>query len=80
MIQDMIPTSGYLSAQDPRLNFGLGRSDHAGSIEIRWPDRQVEKFENVRGDRFVIYSHRTNATPEASARTHLGELQRSAGE
>ena len=26
MIEDMIPTRGYLSAQDPRLNFGLGKS------------------------------------------------------
>ena len=57
MIQDMIPTSGYLSAQDPRLNFGLGNADHADSIEIRWPDRQEETFKNVRADRFVVYSH-----------------------
>jgi hypothetical protein len=57
MIEDMIPTRGYLSAQDPRLNFGLGKADHADSIEIRWPDGQVEKFKNVPGDRFVVYMH-----------------------
>jgi hypothetical protein len=57
MIEDMIPARGYLSAQDPRLNFGLGKADHADSIEIRWPDGQVEKFKNVPGDRFVVYMH-----------------------
>jgi hypothetical protein len=57
MIEDMIPTRGYLSAQDPRLNFGLGKSDHADSIEIRWPDGNVDKFKDVRGDRFLVYQH-----------------------
>ncbi len=57
MVEDMIPTRGYLSAQDPRLNFGLGKSDHADAVEIRWPDGEVEKFTDVRGDRFVVYLH-----------------------
>ena len=57
MIEDMIPTRGYLSAQDPRLNFGLGESDHADLIEIRWPDGRVDKFGDVRADRFVVYEH-----------------------
>ncbi|MEO8662666.1 MAG: CRTAC1 family protein [Bryobacteraceae bacterium] len=63
MIEDMIPTRGYLSAQDPRLNFGLGETDHADSIEIRWPDGQVEKFTNVPADRFVTYTHSSIAKP-----------------
>ncbi len=67
MIEDMIPTRGYLSAQDPRLNFGLGESDHADSIEIRWPDGQVEKFKDVQGDRFVFYVHPANASPRNAA-------------
>jgi len=72
MIQDMIPTSGYLSGQDPRLNFGLGKADHADSIEIRWPDGQKETFKNVGADRFVVYLHRTSATPRGSAKAHFG--------
>ena len=70
MIEDMIPTRGYLSAQDPRLNFGLGKADRADSIEIRWPDGQVERFKDVPGDRFVVYTHPANATPRASAKPH----------
>jgi hypothetical protein len=63
MVEDMIPTRGYLSAQDPRLNFGLGKADHADSIEIRWPDGRIDKFANVRGDRFVVYTHPCTARP-----------------
>jgi hypothetical protein len=70
MIEDMIPTRGYLSSQDPRLNFGLGESDHADRIEIRWPDGQVDKFTNVPGDRFTVYVHPADATPWASAHPH----------
>jgi hypothetical protein len=61
MIEDMIPTRGYLSAGDPRLNFGLGPADQADLIEIRWPDGQVEQFKDVRGDRCVTYTHEANA-------------------
>jgi hypothetical protein len=61
MIEDMIPTRGYLSAQDPRLNFGLGKADHADSIEIRWPDGKVEKHVDVKADQFVTYMHESVA-------------------
>ena len=64
MSEDMLPTRGYLSAGDPRLNFGLGPSDHADSIEIRWPDGAVDQFKDVQGDRFVAYTHA--AVPAAS--------------
>ena len=63
MIEDMIPTRGYLSAQDPRLNFGLGQSLRADSIEIRWPDGKSDKFKNVRADRFLVYEHSAVAAP-----------------
>ncbi len=40
----------YQSANDPRLHFGLGKSDRAASIEIRWPSGQVDRFSDVPGD------------------------------
>jgi hypothetical protein len=67
MIEDMIPTRGYLSAQDPRLNFGLGKADKA-NVEIRWPDGKVEQFKDVKADRFVVYTHEATATKPAAAR------------
>jgi hypothetical protein len=31
----------------------------------------VERFKDVPGDRFVVYTHPANATPRASAKPHL---------
>jgi hypothetical protein len=68
MIEDMIPTRGYLSAQDPRLNFGLGKADHADAIEIRWPGGALEQHTNVKADQFVTYTHEATATKVGAAK------------
>jgi hypothetical protein len=68
MIEDMIPTRGYLSAQDPRLNFGLGKADHADAIEIRWPGGTLEQHTNVKADQFVTYTHEATATKVGAAK------------
>jgi len=39
--------SGFLSHHDSRLLFGLGENDAAEWIEVLWPDRSVQRFENV---------------------------------
>jgi hypothetical protein len=46
-------SSGYLSASDPRVHFGLGDSAAASSIEIRWPSGIVQTLTNVKGDRQI---------------------------
>lgn len=45
--------SGYLSASDPRVHFGMGGSLVATSIEIRWPSGILQTLENVKGDRQI---------------------------
>jgi enediyne biosynthesis protein E4 len=40
----------YQSAGDPRLHFGLGKSDRVSSIEIRWPSGRVDRFSDVAAD------------------------------
>lgn len=52
-IQDLIPVRGYLSQVDSRLNFGLGRAEEVDSIEIRWPDGEVERLEKIPADQFL---------------------------
>jgi hypothetical protein len=37
----------YLSAADTRLHFGLGPSDRAELIEVRWPSGRVESYRDV---------------------------------
>jgi len=46
-------SSGYLSASDPRVHFGMGDSPVADSIEIRWPSGIVQTLPNVKGDRQI---------------------------
>jgi len=44
----------YLSQNDLRLHFGLGRATKMDSVEVRWPNGAVETLQNVAGD--AIYT------------------------
>jgi len=39
--------NSYLSQNDLRLHFGLGKSTKIDSVEIRWPSGKIETLENV---------------------------------
>ena len=45
--------SGYLSANDVRVHFGLGDQPEIEAVQVTWPDGSKERFENVRCDRIV---------------------------
>lgn len=51
-IEDLVPVRGYLSQIDPRLHFGLGQNARADLVEIRWPDGEIQRFENVDANQF----------------------------
>lgn len=40
----------YLSQNDLRLHFGLGKATKIDSLEIRWPSGKVESLENIAAD------------------------------
>jgi hypothetical protein len=42
----------YLSQNDPRVHFGLGTTDKAEEIEIRWPSGSTQTLRNLTADRF----------------------------
>jgi ASPIC and UnbV. len=42
----------YLSQNDLRIHFGLGKSTKADSIEIRWPSGKTEILKDVPADKF----------------------------
>jgi len=44
----------YLSCSDKRLHFGLGRNGKVDSIEIHWPDGQMETLHNLAAGQFVF--------------------------
>jgi hypothetical protein len=37
----------YMSANDPRIHFGLGKRTKITSLEITWPSGQVERLTNI---------------------------------
>jgi len=47
------PGQSYCSSGDSRVHFGLGDSDHVGSIRVAWPDGAVEEFLGGKADRYV---------------------------
>jgi hypothetical protein len=46
-------SSGYLSASDPRVHFGMGNYARAASVEIRWPSGLVQTLVDVKGDQQI---------------------------
>jgi Na+-translocating ferredoxin:NAD+ oxidoreductase RnfD subunit len=48
--------SSYLSSEDPRLHFGLGRATRVRGLTVRWPDGRITRMRNVRADRIVEVS------------------------
>ena len=46
--------ASYLSQNDLRLHFGLGKAATIDSVEVLWPSGATEKFQNVAADK--IYS------------------------
>jgi enediyne biosynthesis protein E4 len=43
----------YLSTNDPRLHFGLGRAERVERLEVRWPSGSVQVLEDVVPDRYL---------------------------
>ncbi|MGA7918019.1 MAG: ASPIC/UnbV domain-containing protein, partial [Candidatus Acidiferrales bacterium] len=44
--QEVMSQSSYVSANDPRLHFGLG-VEKSADIEVRWPLGNTDTFKNV---------------------------------
>jgi hypothetical protein len=54
-VQEVRSGSSYLSQNDPRLHFGLGRAERVDRIEIHWPRKgaPVERLGPLPANRFV---------------------------
>jgi hypothetical protein len=51
-VQELLSQGSYLSANDPRLHFGLGALTTT-SVEVRWPSGLIEKFNNVKAGQLL---------------------------
>ncbi|MGA3132592.1 MAG: CRTAC1 family protein [Terracidiphilus sp.] len=50
--QSVMSQSSYLSSNDPRLHFGLGKEVSA-SVEVHWPSGAVEQFKSLPANQLV---------------------------
>jgi len=56
----------YLSSNDPRLHYGLGKKTKVSLIEIHWPDGKIDIVANVSANNFLTIEEGkgiTRATP-----------------
>jgi enediyne biosynthesis protein E4 len=54
--EDVLSGGSYLSTNDPRPHFGLGRATKVEDIEVHWPSGKVEHFTAPAVDRIMTIS------------------------
>jgi Na+-transporting NADH:ubiquinone oxidoreductase subunit NqrB len=53
LVREVQAGSSYLSSEDPRVHFGLGKAATVARLTIRFPDGTTTSLENVAADRIV---------------------------
>jgi enediyne biosynthesis protein E4 len=62
-IREVRSTSGYLSASDLRVHFGLGPRARADRVELRWPSGAVQVLQDVAADQLLVVREPGTAPP-----------------
>ena len=50
--------SSYISQEDKRLHFGLGKAGEVDSVEVTWPDGTTTKMQNVKANQVIEIEQR----------------------
>jgi hypothetical protein len=53
LVQEARAGSSYLSSEDPRLHFGLGKQTRVREVVARYPDGRLTRLRDVAADRIV---------------------------
>jgi Na+-translocating ferredoxin:NAD+ oxidoreductase RnfD subunit len=53
LVEEARAGSSYLSSEDPRLHFGLGKETRVDEVVVRYPDGSVTRLRDVAADRIV---------------------------
>lgn len=53
-IDEVRSGGSYISQNDLRVHFGLGKADKIALLEIRWPSGQVDRLENITPNRLIF--------------------------
>ena len=52
-VQQVRAGSSYLSSEDPRIHFGLGRAARVAELTVRYPGGATTRLRDLRADRIV---------------------------
>jgi len=52
-IDEVRSGGSYISQNDLRVHFGLGKAEKVDLLEIRWPSAQVDTLKNVKGNQLI---------------------------
>ena len=67
-IKQLTSARGFMSADDPVLQFGTGESSALRRLTVYWPSGTVQSFENLAVDRFYTITEQAGAiSPESPA-------------
>jgi len=56
LVREAQAGSSYLSSEDPRVHFGLGRATRLARLTVGYPDGSVRTLTNIRADRILHVS------------------------
>ncbi len=54
LVHELQAGSSYLSSEDPRVHFGLGKSTRLKELVVRWPGGRATRLADVAADRIVV--------------------------
>ncbi len=68
LVEEVRSGSSYISNNDMRVHFGLGKSDKVEWVEVRWPSGLTERFTNLDANRVQTLKEGSGRTigPERS--------------
>ncbi len=61
--QYFTPFRGFLSSMEPYLHFGLGSTSMLDSLEVIWPDGNIQVLKNVKSNQLLIVKY-TESKPQ----------------
>lgn len=66
LVQKRLVQSGssYISQEDKRLHFGLGKAGHVDSLEVTWPDGRTTKLQKVAANQIIDIQQPPEQTPD----------------
>ncbi len=61
-LKHLMPTRGFLSSVEPRLNFGLGKDTKADSVIVVWNDGRSQVVTNVSANSHLVVDQKNSTT------------------